>query len=65
MYVCICNAVTDKEIRQAVCEGSKCLKSLQKKLPVGTQCGSCCCLAKEIIAQTVDEINTSRQNQVA
>ncbi len=65
MYVCICNAITDKEIRQAVCQGSKCLNSLQKKLPVGTECGSCSCLAKQLIADTLDELENSRNNQVA
>ncbi|HLF67665.1 MAG TPA: (2Fe-2S)-binding protein [Gammaproteobacteria bacterium] len=65
MYVCICNAITDGEIRQAVCQGSNCLNSLQKKLPVGTECGTCCCLAKQVINETLDELETARKNQVA
>jgi bacterioferritin-associated ferredoxin len=65
MYICICNAITDNEIRQAVYKGSNCLNSLQKCLPVGTECGTCCCLAKQVIEETLEEIKTSSQNQVA
>jgi bacterioferritin-associated ferredoxin len=65
MYVCICNAITDKEIKCAVYKGAKCLNSLQKTLPVATQCGSCACLAEEIVDETVAEMEASLNNQVA
>lgn len=65
MYVCICHAITDKQIRTEVCQGATCLKSLQKKLPVATCCGTCACLAKEVINETLAELKHSAQHQVA
>ena len=65
MYVCICHAVTDKQIREEVYQGAKCLKSLQKNLPVGTGCGTCVCTAKQVIEETLSDIKAVSQNQVA
>ena len=41
MYICLCRAVTDDEIKKAIKSGSKCIKSLQCELGVSTQCGAC------------------------
>ena len=41
MFVCICNAITDKQIRQAARAGAKDLWALQESLGVATNCGSC------------------------
>lgn len=49
MYVCICNAVTDKDIRRAAENGADTLYELQDRLGVATCCGSCAGQAKEIL----------------
>jgi|TARA_B100001996_G_scaffold39621_1_gene28975 bacterioferritin-associated ferredoxin len=41
MYVCVCKAITDKELRVAVLEGAKTTHSLRKKLGCINQCGKC------------------------
>jgi bacterioferritin-associated ferredoxin len=41
MYVCLCNAVTDREIRGAVKLGARSLGDLQDTLGVATCCGRC------------------------
>ncbi len=41
MYVCICNAVTENEVRQAAREGARTLSDLQHGLGVATGCGQC------------------------
>ncbi len=41
MYVCICNGITDKQIRQAVAGGATSLEELHDELGVASQCGSC------------------------
>ena len=41
MYVCICNGITDKQIRAAVARGVGSLEELQEELGVASQCGSC------------------------
>ena len=52
MYVCICNAITDKEIRRAAKSGVRDLWSLQRELGVATGCGSCKETAADILRET-------------
>ena len=49
MYVCICNAVTDRHIAQAVDEGALTVEDLQRKLSLGSQCGNCKSCAKDCL----------------
>lgn len=41
MYICICNAVTDGEIRGAISLGSATLHDLKRDLGVASCCGKC------------------------
>ena len=41
MYVCICNAISDQQIRDAAESGVQDLWGLQRKLGVASGCGSC------------------------
>ena len=41
MYVCVCKAITDKELRLAVEEGANTTRSLREKLGCINQCGMC------------------------
>lgn len=41
MYVCICKAVTDKQIRRAKSAGAASLEDLRETLGVTSGCGSC------------------------
>lgn len=60
MYVCLCRAVTDRDIEAAVDEGARSLKDLSLTLGVATQCGKCSCHAKQCLSQSVSE-QTERQ----
>ena len=51
MYVCICNAITDKQIRKAAQEGVEDLWGLQRDLGVAAGCGSCKEMASEILRE--------------
>jgi len=51
MYICICNAITDKQIRKAAKAGAVDLRGLQAELGVATGCGSCKEAASEILAE--------------
>ena len=53
MYVCICNSVTDKEIRRAAARGVDNLYELRESLGVASCCGSCASSAQEILDETV------------
>ena len=49
MYVCLCHAVSDTEIEQAVAEGSESLQDIQLHLGAATGCGSCVEHAQAVI----------------
>jgi bacterioferritin-associated ferredoxin len=41
MYTCICNAITEREVRGAVSLGSVTLGDLKRDLGIATCCGKC------------------------
>lgn len=49
MYVCVCRAVTDRQIREAAAEGVRTMRELRLKLGVCSSCGKCGECAKEIL----------------
>ena len=52
MYVCICKAVTDKQIRRAAARGVDNLYELRESLGVGSGCGSCASAAEAILHES-------------
>ena len=56
MYVCVCNAVTDSEIRGAVALGAHSLADLESTLGVGTCCGRCQQLATALVGKACREL---------
>ncbi|RXR03537.1 (2Fe-2S)-binding protein [Pseudoxanthomonas composti] len=50
MYVCICNGVTDHQIRQAAEEGCRTTSELTMRTGCGATCGSCLEMAGDILA---------------
>ncbi|HKJ71510.1 MAG TPA: (2Fe-2S)-binding protein [Gammaproteobacteria bacterium] len=53
MYVCICNAVSERRIHQAAAEGARTLGDLQDMLGVATGCGTCAQFAMECLNEAV------------
>jgi bacterioferritin-associated ferredoxin len=51
MYVCVCNAVTERQIHQAAKAGAKTVKHLKETLNVGTDCGRCVSCAKACLKE--------------
>ena len=51
MYVCICHAVTDREIRACIAQGAGSLRELRTELNVGTQCGKCACHVRALLKE--------------
>lgn len=51
MYVCVCKAVTERQVHQAVKEGAKTVKDLKETLGVGTECARCVGCAKACIKE--------------
>jgi bacterioferritin-associated ferredoxin len=52
MYVCICKAVTDREIRKAAASGADNLYELRESLGVASGCGGCADHAQEILDES-------------
>lgn len=53
MYVCICNAVTEGDIVNAVAEGCASLRQLREQLGVGACCGRCTGCAREVLQSSL------------
>ena len=50
MYICLCNAITERQIRACAESGARSLCELESCLGVGTNCGRCRPAATEILA---------------
>ena len=57
MYVCNCKGVTDRDIREAACEGVNSLRALRKCTGATGQCGKCISHAKAVLNEALEEIN--------
>ena len=54
MYVCLCKAVTDNQIREAVANGATRFGQVRKQLNLASQCGKCGILAREVFNQSME-----------
>lgn len=54
MIVCVCNNISDREIRQAVDLGLNSMSDLRKELGVGACCGKCVSCAREVMHEHLD-----------
>ena len=41
MFICVCNAITERQVQEAVASGVETLSDLEAQLGVGGCCGSC------------------------
>ena len=55
MIVCVCKAVSDRQIRSAVKGGANSLRDLTRDLGVGTCCGKCLPEAKAALSACLDD----------
>ena len=60
MYVCLCQGVTDGQIRDAIYEGCCSYREVRETTGVATQCGKCACLAKQVVRETIAEVQSSQ-----
>jgi len=60
MYVCICNAVTDKDIKCAVKQGHDTYEKICCQLNVASCCGRCQWVAREVINEARGEANGAK-----
>jgi bacterioferritin-associated ferredoxin len=55
MYVCICQSVTDREIRRQAADGVRAFAELQARTGCSTCCGRCEGEARQVLANAVRE----------
>jgi len=51
MYVCVCKAVTDRQIHEAAQGGARTLGDLRRQLGVTMDCGRCAACAHECLKE--------------
>ena len=51
MYVCVCHAVTERQVREAVQDGMHSVRALREHLGVASECGKCAGCAHGIIKE--------------
>lgn len=49
MIVCVCNNISDREIRAAIDMGIDSMPELYRELGVGTCCGKCVSYARDVL----------------
>ena len=54
MIVCVCNNISDREIRQAADLGLVSMDELRRDLGVATCCGQCATYAAAVLAAHID-----------
>ena len=54
MYICLCQAVTDRDIKASIEAGAVSLSEVQATLPVGMNCGTCRNSAQALIDEVLD-----------
>jgi bacterioferritin-associated ferredoxin len=63
MYICICHAVTDSTIRQAVRRGASSFRELSFDTGCGTQCGSCVSQVREVMSGALAELGLAASQE--
>lgn len=61
MYVCLCKGITDSQIRAAIEDGANSFKEVRNTLGVGSQCGKCGILTREILRETLLDSGQEQQ----
>ena len=53
MYVCVCQAVTERQIREAAMRGAHTLRDLRRELGIARECGSCAACARDCLREAL------------
>ena len=56
MYVCVCRAVTERQIEAAVKDGARHLRDLRTELGIIEDCGRCARCAKQCMDKAIEQL---------
>lgn len=65
MYVCVCHAVTERDIRSAVAHGASSIENLQHRLGLATNCSACLEDAQDCLSKELDSRSRTKQKVAA
>ncbi|MDD5328479.1 MAG: bacterioferritin-associated ferredoxin [Sulfuricella sp.] len=65
MYVCLCQGVTDGQIREAASAGACSMRDLCANLGVASQCGKCAKCAHKILQESLAGCANSGRAELA
>jgi bacterioferritin-associated ferredoxin len=51
MYICLCNAITERQVRECARSGARSVDELTARLGVGSGCGRCIECAVEVLRE--------------
>ena len=60
MYVCVCSAVTEKQIHKAIDDGIGTLRELRQTLGVTAECGRCARCARDCLRSRAEPAPDAR-----
>ena len=61
MLVCVCRGITDNDVKNEIFEGSSSFKTVASKLGLGGCCGQCVKYAKDLVSETLTELQLATQ----
>lgn len=62
MYVCICRAVTEAEVRGCITDGASTVKDVVNRCAAGTGCGTCVEKIVALLAAPASELTPFRRS---
>ena len=63
MYICVCRAVTEGQIREAVKGGARTLQDLRRQLGVTSECGRCASYARDCLREACGGAKPKRRGK--
>jgi bacterioferritin-associated ferredoxin len=53
LYICICNAITERQVRDCASSGARSVDQLASELGVGSGCGRCLECATDLLREVI------------
>lgn len=64
MFVCVCSAVSDRQIENAIDEGITSFEAMQDELGVAKACGTCSCEVKRVLQDRLSKALSVHTSQL-
>lgn len=65
MYICICNAITEREVRECARGGAFSIDELSSKLGLGAGCGRCLECASSLLEEIAGDFRPAALSSTA